>query len=151
VLALLGGAMIVVGVWVLADNYAAEYDCFHELTCHNEGSRSPSAADRVSAALGFGLEHPRANGDPLPGPEGTMLVAGGLALCLVAFVLRPRGRRAERDAGRSGIHPLTPEQQLAQYERLRDRGTLTDAEFEERRNRLFGVRSAPRADVEQPT
>lgn len=146
VLVLLGGAMVVAGVWLLADRYAADYDCFQELRCHDEGNRTPSAADRAAAALGFGLEHPRAPGDPLPGPEGTMLVAGGLVLWLVALLLRPRGREVEGDAGRSGIHPLSPEQQLAQYERLRERGTLSDAEFEVRRDRLLGVR---RPDVER--
>ena len=104
------------------------------------------AADRAAAALGFGLEHPQAIGDPLPGPEGTILVAGGLALWLVALLLRPRRREVEVDAGRSGIHPLSPEQQLAQYERLRERGTLSDAEFEGRRERLLGV---PRPEVER--
>jgi hypothetical protein len=138
--------MIVTGVWLLADRYAADYDCLHELRCHADGDRTPSAADRAAAALGFGLEHPQAIGDPLPGPEGTILVAGGLALWLVALLLRPRRREVEVDAGRSGIHPLSPEQQLAQYERLRERGTLSDAEFEGRRERLLGVR---RPEVER--
>jgi hypothetical protein len=146
-LVLLGAVMIIGGVWVLADNYAADYDCVNELRCHNEGSRSPSAADRAAAALGFGLEHPRATGDPLPGPEGTILVAAGVACWLGALLLRPPRRRGV-DALPSTVHPLSTEQQLAQYERLRDRGTLTDAEFEVRRDRLLGARVASRADAE---
>jgi hypothetical protein len=146
-LILLGTGLLIGGIWLLADNYAADYDCFHELTCHNEGSRSPSATDRAAAAVGFGLEHPRASGDPLPGPEGTVLVAAGLAAWLGAVLLRPTRPRGDAVVP-STVHPLTPEQRLAQYERLRDRGTLTEAEFEGRRDRLLGPRAGQPVDAE---
>lgn len=145
---LLGGAMIVIGVGLLADRYAADYSCSNELRCQNAGSRTPSATDRAAAALGFGVEHPLASVESLPGPEGTILVAGGLAVWFVGLLLRPRQGDVELDAGRSGIHPLTPEEQLAQYERLRERGTLSDAEFEVRRDRLLKLRPP---SAERPT
>ena len=46
VLILLGAGLLVAGIWVLADNFAADYDCFQELTCHDEESRTPSATPR---------------------------------------------------------------------------------------------------------
>ena len=146
-LMLLGTVMIIGGVWVLADSYAADYDCFNELRCHNEGSRSPSAADRAAAALGFGLEHPgpTAIRSPVRRARSSWRRAwraGSVPSCCD----RPVARR--RRAVPSTVHPLSPEQQLAQYERLRDRGTLTDAEFEDRG--AIGSRRSrrPRADVE---
>jgi hypothetical protein len=69
----------------------------------------------------------------------------GLACWLGALVLRPP-RRREVEGLPSTVHPLPTEQQLAQYERLRDRGTLTDAEFEVRRDRLLGRPGAPRSE-----
>jgi hypothetical protein len=35
-LVLIGTAMIIASVWVLADSYTADYDCFNALRCHNE-------------------------------------------------------------------------------------------------------------------
>jgi hypothetical protein len=144
-LLLVGGAMMIAGVWVIADNYAADYDCFYELTCHNEGGRTPSAADRLTAALGFGLEPAAAVGDPLPEPWGTMLVVGGAVVLLAAAFVGPSPGTRERSIA---AQPMSVEHQLLRYERLHERGTLSDEEFERRKARLAGQRGPQWPDFE---
>ena len=89
-LVIVGALLIVAGTAKLADNYQADYDCIYQLRCHNDGGRSPTATDRLTAALGFGLTQADADAYPLPEPWGTMLVVGGVAALVGALVLSPR-------------------------------------------------------------
>jgi hypothetical protein len=146
-LALAGGALLIAGVWVVADNYNADYDCRREIRCHDEANRSPTAMDRLAASLGFGLEPAAARGDPLPGPGGTLLVLAGVALLLAAVLVGP-GRPRVRPPAVSATQPLSADEQLARDERLRQRGTITDEEFERRRARLEAQGAAHRSGLE---
>jgi hypothetical protein len=137
-LVLLGAALLAAGVWVLADRYTDDYDCFDELTCHDDGGRTATPADRAAAALGFGLVHRDATGDPLPGPEGALLVVAGIVLLLAATLVGPRRRRRATEP--SAPQPMSTAYQLERYERLHERGTLTDEELEQRKSRLVGPR-----------
>jgi hypothetical protein len=136
-LVLLGAALLAGGVWLLADGYTAEYDCFDELVCHDDGGLSAAPADRAAAALGFGEVHGDATGDPLPGPEGTLLVVAGLVVLLGAALVGARRDRSGVDVPASA-QPMSTAYQLERYERLHARGTLTDEELAQRKARLVG-------------
>jgi hypothetical protein len=135
-LVLLGAALLAGGVWILADRYTAEYSCFDELVCHGEGGLSPTRADKAATALGFGEVHPDATGDPLPGPEGTLLIVSGLVVLIGAALIGPR--RASAADGLGDPQPMSTAYQLARYEQLHARGTLTDEELAQRKARLVG-------------
>jgi hypothetical protein len=141
-LVFLGAVVLAAGAWVLADNYAKDFECGTELTCHAEDGQEVATIDRVVTALGFGIEPSGSNGDTLPGPAGTLLVVAGLALLLTA-ALMGSGDRRDRGAVDAAAQPMSPELQLERYERLRERGVLTDAEFEQRRARLVPPDRAP--------
>ena len=135
---LIGAGLLAAGIWTLADRYSADYDCFDELTCHDDGGLAPTPADRATAALGFGLVQPNASGDSLPGPEGTLLVVAGVVVLLGVAVVGPRRRRSEAEQARSP-QPMSAAYQLERYERLHARGTLTDEELEQRKARVVGL------------
>jgi hypothetical protein len=137
ILVILGAGLMAAGVWILADRYSADYDCLNELTCHDDGGLSPTPADRATAAMGFGLVHANASGDPLPGPEGTLLVVAGVVVLIGAVLVGPRRRRSGADVAASP-QPMSTAYQLERYERLHARGTLTDEELAQRKARLVG-------------
>jgi len=137
-LLIVGAVLLIAGVRELADNYTAEYDCIHQLQCHNDAGRTPTALDRLTAALGFGLENSTAIGDPLPSPRGTLLVVAGALTLVAAVLVGPRRRSAA--AGSGPPKPMSAEYQLERYERLRERGTLSEEEFEQRKSRVIEPR-----------
>jgi hypothetical protein len=141
-LVFLGAVVLTAGAWVLADNYALDFECGTEITCHPEDAQEPATIDRIVTALGFGIEPSTSNGDTLPGPGGTLLVVAGLALLLAAALMGSGDRRAAPVVA-AAPQPMSPEFQLERYERLRERGVLTDDEFEQRKARLVPSDRAP--------